>query len=213
MYNRICKIKRDYKHRIEFLKSMCQYYTDDLSHRMNELAFDEMEIQQKLNKLEWDIIFLQCVGRSLIEASTSYLSEIYFDNIEQTLHKTKTNLTVIDDIVGNNYNLSIAYGITSSEVPSVFASKISDDDNKFIEILQLISNSVQNVQQLPCIVDGNYVDQNNLKDEARKLLTICNNIKQKIMVINLIKLENYFRSLAFPCSIVVYWRMLNNSIQ
>uniref|UniRef100_A0AAF5PZZ0 Uncharacterized protein n=1 Tax=Wuchereria bancrofti TaxID=6293 RepID=A0AAF5PZZ0_WUCBA len=130
LYNRICKIKRDYKHRIEFLKSMCQYYTDDLSHRMNELAFDEMEIQQKLNKLEWDIIFLQCVGRSLIEASTSYLSEIYFDNIEQTLHKTKTNLTVIDDIVGNNYNLSIAYGITSSEVPSVFASKISDDDNK-----------------------------------------------------------------------------------
>ncbi|EJW83625.1 hypothetical protein WUBG_05462 [Wuchereria bancrofti] len=119
---------------------MCQYYTDDLSHRMNELAFDEMEIQQKLNKLEWDIIFLQCVGRSLIEASTSYLSEIYFDNIEQTVNynlicvryfiKTKTNLTVIDDIVGNNYNLSIAYGITSSEVPSVFASKISDDDNK-----------------------------------------------------------------------------------
>ncbi|VIO97252.1 Uncharacterized protein BM_BM1384 [Brugia malayi] len=130
LYNRICKIKRDYKNRIEFLKSMCQHYTNNLSHRMNELAFDEMEIWQKLNKLEWDIIILQCVGRSLIEASTSYLSEIYFDNIEQTLHKTKKNLTQIDNIVANNYNLSIAYGITLSPVPSVFASEISVDDNK-----------------------------------------------------------------------------------
>ncbi|KAK6106870.1 hypothetical protein QQG55_25945 [Brugia pahangi] len=104
---------------------MCQHYTDNLSHRMNELAFDEMEIWQKLNKLEWDIIILQ--------------------------------------------------------VPSAFASEISVDDNKFMEILQLISNSVQNVQRLLCIADGNYVDQNNLIDEARKLLTICNNIQQKIM--------------------------------
>ncbi|VDN81970.1 unnamed protein product, partial [Brugia pahangi] len=122
--------ERDYKNRIEFLKSMCQHYTDNLSHRMNELAFDEMEIWQKLNKLEWDIIILQCVGRSLIEASTSYLSEIYFDNIEQTLHKTKKNLTQIDNIVANNYNLSIAYGINLSPVPSAFASEISVDDNK-----------------------------------------------------------------------------------
>lgn len=61
LYNRICKIKKDYKLRIEFLKNMCQHYTDNLSHRINAFAFDEIEVRQKLNKLEWDLIFLQVI--------------------------------------------------------------------------------------------------------------------------------------------------------
>ncbi|VDK65691.1 unnamed protein product [Onchocerca ochengi] len=83
--------------------------------------------------------FNECVGRSFIEASTSYLSEIHFDNIEET----------------------------------------------FTEVLQLVYNSVQNLRRLPCTLDGTMVgenmDQNNLLDEANKLLKMCANIQQKIM--------------------------------
>uniref|UniRef100_A0A0R3S0S9 Uncharacterized protein n=1 Tax=Elaeophora elaphi TaxID=1147741 RepID=A0A0R3S0S9_9BILA len=86
LYNRICKIKNDYKHRIEFLENMCEHYNDNLSHRINAFAFNEVKVWQKLNKIEWNLIFLQCVGRSFIEASTAYLSEIDFDNIEQTVN-------------------------------------------------------------------------------------------------------------------------------
>lgn len=53
-------------------------------------------------------------------------------------------------------------------------------------MLRLVYNSVQNLQQLPYtlegMVDEEYVDQNNLMDEAIKLLIMCTNIQQKIMV-------------------------------
>ncbi|KAL3997191.1 hypothetical protein ACH3XW_9845 [Acanthocheilonema viteae] len=184
LYNRICKIKKDYKHRIEFLESMCQHYTENLPHRKSVFAFDEIEIRQKLNKLEWDLIFLQCVGRSLIQASSSYLSEINFDNIEQMLHKTKKHLTTIDNILTNNYNVSVAYGLTLSPVPA-FAPRKSSDNNKFTEVLQLVYNSMENLQRLPCTMEGmideEYMDQSSLMDEATKLLTMCIHIQQKIV--------------------------------
>ncbi|KAM3722276.1 FMN-dependent NADH:quinone oxidoreductase [Dirofilaria immitis] len=139
LYNRISKIKKDYKQRIEFLENMCKHYTDNLSQQLKAFTFNGMEIRQKLSKLEWDLIFLQCVGRAFIEASTSYLSKIHFDNIEQT----------------------------------------------FIEVLRLVYKSVQNLQRLPYTlegtVNGENVDQNNLMDEANKLLAMCVNIQQKIM--------------------------------
>uniref|UniRef100_A0A2K6VE78 Uncharacterized protein n=1 Tax=Onchocerca volvulus TaxID=6282 RepID=A0A2K6VE78_ONCVO len=162
--NRICKIRKDFKHRIEFFENMCKHYTDNLSHRINAFSLNETEVWQKLNKLEWNLIFLQCVGRSFIEASTSYLSEIHFDNIEETFHKTIKNLTGIDNILADNYNASLS---------------------PFTEVLQLVYNSVQNLRRLPCTLDGTMVgenmDQNNLLDEANKLLKMCANIQQKIM--------------------------------
>ncbi|EFO20151.1 hypothetical protein LOAG_08339, partial [Loa loa] len=55
----------------------------------------------------------------------------------------------------------------------------------FTEVLRLVSNSVENLQQLPCtldgMIDGEYVNHNNLVNEAKKLLTMCTNIQQKIM--------------------------------
>ncbi|MCP9259891.1 hypothetical protein DINM_003244 [Dirofilaria immitis] len=178
------EFNEDYKQRIEFLENMCKHYTDNLSQQLKAFTFNGMEIRQKLSKLEWDLIFLQCVGRAFIEASTSYLSKIHFDNIEQTLHKTSKNLAEIDNILINNYNLSVPYDIALSPSPSITSGR-SNDDNKFIEVLRLVYKSVQNLQRLPYTlegtVNGENVDQNNLMDEANKLLAMCVNIQQKIM--------------------------------
>ncbi|CAG9530476.1 unnamed protein product [Cercopithifilaria johnstoni] len=53
-----------------------------------------------------------------------------------------------------------------------------------MEVLRLVYDSVQNLQRLPCtlgMIDGECVDQNDLIDEASKLLTMCSNIQQKIL--------------------------------
>uniref|UniRef100_A0A915PK65 Uncharacterized protein n=1 Tax=Setaria digitata TaxID=48799 RepID=A0A915PK65_9BILA len=189
LYSRICKVKEDYKDRIEFLKNMCHHYTGKLSHHFNALAFDENEIRQKLSKLEWDLIFLQCVGQSFIKASSCYLSETYFDKIENLIHKTKNRLSDVEKLLTNNYNILTAYGTTPSSVPLLTSKKIiqsNGDTNKLIEALQLICNAIEKFQQLPpCIIkgtmnEGEYVDQCNLMDEANKLLIMSINILQRI---------------------------------
>ncbi|VDO54703.1 unnamed protein product [Onchocerca flexuosa] len=79
-------------------------------------------------------------------------------------HKTPKNLTGIDNILVDNYNVSLS---------------------PFTEVFRLVNNSVQNLQRLSCtldgMVDGENTNQNNLMDEANKLLKMCANIHQKIM--------------------------------
>uniref|UniRef100_A0A0R3S636 Rop family plasmid primer RNA-binding protein n=1 Tax=Elaeophora elaphi TaxID=1147741 RepID=A0A0R3S636_9BILA len=53
-----------------------------------------------------------------------------------------------------------------------------------MKVLRLVYDSVQNLQQLPCtlegMIDGEYEDQTDLMDEACKLLTMCIDIEKKI---------------------------------
>lgn len=61
---------------------------------------------------------------------------------------------------------------------------------QFTEVLQLVHDSVENLQRLPCILEsmaGNeFVERTSLMDEACTLLTMCVHAQRKIVVCFLI---------------------------
>ncbi|VDN06297.1 unnamed protein product [Thelazia callipaeda] len=168
---------------------MYQHYNEHLARYSNTRSVDLQDIRQMIDKLERDLIFLQRVGRALIEASKCYLSEVHFNDIESTMITSKNELDEAEEILVEKSEDLTAYNTDQfSLTPNLqFNDSVPKEHTEFKEILQLVHESVETLQRLPWTieaeVDGKYVDRADLLAEANDLLAKCITVGRRLKIV------------------------------